>query len=342
MNYLIITFDGFGDGVMYYPIFTEIGKEMPKSSFFYTSNIFFSDDVIKNKIKLPPNFIPAKDSFRKFPKDCWQEVKTFIKNNNIDAVINLRTIGRRFEKDYYDFKDCLISENNGVAFWDDEILKDEERTNINIRNIISKIVEKATGKKLSGDVPNLKELFLKTENPDRILINMHSRGLFKSWEPDKWAQLIQFLVTFGKKVDIYKGSGDEKLYTKNILEKMSPLIRNKLTISQATNLYELGSLLSNTFLVISVDSGIIHLADALGVNSLGIYLTTSPLMWGGITKKFNYVCSSHMSMCKNFYPSFGMCINNKRKCEEISGEKDDINTESVLQKVNEIYNEKKN
>ena len=45
MNYLITTFDGFGDGVIYYPVFREVGNKIPKSEFFYTSNLFFQDKV---------------------------------------------------------------------------------------------------------------------------------------------------------------------------------------------------------------------------------------------------------------------------------------------------------
>ena len=111
---------------------------------------------------------------------------------------------------------------------------------------------------------------------------------------------------------------------------------------QTKNLYDLGRLLQDTFIVISVDSGVVHFSDAIGINSLGIYITTAPLMWGGVTNRFHYVSSNHMFDCKNFYPPFGMCMNNKFKCKEISQGKDDISVETVLEKINQIYNERKN
>lgn len=343
MNFLITTFDGFGDGVMYYPLFKEIGEKMPKSKFFYTPNIFFSDESIKNKVQISPNFIPIKDGFRKFPKNSWEELRVFLKNKNIGAIINLRTIGRRFEHDYYDFKDQLISEKSKILFYDEEILKDKEKIGNNIRNIILKIVRKGIGKRLLCRTSFLKILFPVDKNPNQILINMHSRGSFKSWESKKWADLISFLVLSGKKINIYEGfSEGEQLYTKKVMENLPSFAAKKLTILPATNLRDLIKLLQNASLVISVDSGIIHLADSLGINSLGIYITTSPLMWGGVTKKFHYVNSEHLFSCKNFYPFFGMCMNNKQKCEEISGGKDDINVKFVLKKINEICDEKKN
>ena len=343
MNYLIITFDGFGDGVIYYPVFKEIGENMPESSFFYTSNIFFSDNRIKDKIQIPSNFRPIKDSFRKFSKNYWKEIIIFLKENNIGKIINLRTIGRRFEKDYYDFKDNLIYKNSNIIFYDDEILTNKEKINTNIRNIILKIAQKGTEVKLLYNTSTLRSLFPPVMDSDRILINMHSRGSFKSWESEKWVKLISSLILSGKRVAIYEGFNEnEKLNTKGVVRNLTASTRNKLVILQALNLYELANLLQNTFVLVSVDSGLIHLADSIGVNSIGIYLTTSPFMWGGVTSKFHYVNSDHLFSCKNFYPLFGMCMNNKQKCEEISQGKDDIKVVSVLEKINEIYHEKKN
>ena len=95
-------------------------------------------------------------------------------------------------------------------------------------------------------------------------------------------------------------------------------------------------------MLISVDSGLIHLCDSIGIRSLGIYITTSPIMWGGVSDKFNYIKSKHMANCKNFYPLFGMCMNKKKKCTIISGNKDDIDVKMVLEKAKQIYYEKEN
>src|SRR3989344_5876131 len=72
MNYLITTFDGIGDGGVYFPIFNEIGNKLPRSKFFYTSNIFFEDSSITDKIELPLNFRVIDNNFRKFPKEHWE------------------------------------------------------------------------------------------------------------------------------------------------------------------------------------------------------------------------------------------------------------------------------
>lgn len=343
MNYLISTFDGFGDGVIYYPVFREVGNKIPKSEFFYTSNLFFQDNGIRNKINLPPNFSVIGNEFRKFPKKDWENIYDFLEKNDIKVVINLRFIGRKFEKDYYDFKQWVTLKNSNIVFFDNESLLDDEKINVNVRNIILLIIEKAFKIKLSYNLNMLKEVSQPNKQSDSILINIHSRGTFKQWEVNKWAELISSLTLSDKKTKIYEGFGDlEKSYSNRVIENLQQNTRNKIEVISPLSLGELVEYLRNTFLLISIDSGLIHLADAIGIDSLGIYLTTSSRMWGGITDRFHCVESKHMSSCKNFYPYFGMCINSKVKCEEISGEKDDVSTSDVLSKVDQIFYEKKN
>src|SRR3989338_7434382 len=307
-NYLITTFDGIGNGVVYFSIFNEIGNKLPRSKFFYTSNLFFKDGSIANKIELPLNFRVIDNNFRKFPSEHWEIIYNFLKKNDIRNVINIRFIGMRFEKDYYDFKKWVSLKKSDITFFDDENLQDDEKINVNVRNIVLTIIENALKTKLPYNKNALENVFRPNKKAGCILINIHSRGTFKQWEVNKWIELISSLVLSDKRIKIYEGFGDiEKSYTGNIIE-----------------------FLRDTFLLISIDSGLVHLADSMGINSLGLYITTSPKMWGGITDKFHYVESKHMSTCKNFYPYFGMCMNNKIKCEEVSGEKDDISVSDVL------------
>ena len=49
-----------------------------------------------------------------------------------------------------------------------------------------------------------------------------------------------------------------------------------------------------------------------------------------------------MFTCRNFYPYFGMCMNNKKKCEEISNGRDDIIISDIVKIVEQIFYEKKN
>ena len=268
---------------------------------------------------------------------------SFILENNIKKVINLRTIGRRFEGDYYKFKDWLHGVNSNVDFYDTETLREIEKINVNIRNIILSILKRALKNDFTSDQLLLKSVFNLKEKTDSIAINMHSRGSFKLWEISKWVNLILYLIKSDSKIRIYEGiNQEEKSYTQEVIRNLPVSLASKVEILQPKNLYDASQLLTRSSLLISVDSGYIHLADAIGLYSLGIYITTSPIMWGGVTKKFHYINSEHLFDCKNYYPYFGMCMNNKRKCDAISSGRNDISVESVIGKINQINYEKEN
>jgi len=340
-NYLIITFDGIGDGIIYYPIFQEVGRRVPQSNFFYTTNLLLQDDNVINKIKLPSNFYTADDSFRTFRKKQWGAIYNFLIKNEIKVIINLRFIGRRFEKNYFDFKEWVSLKNNDIIFFDDESLRDSERVNLNVRDIIRFISEKALKIKLNPNMHTFRDVLKRNKQSKSIFINVHSRGTFKLWEISKWASLISNLALLYKDIEIYNGFNySEKRYTEDILKNLDPSIRDTVKIIGPFNLDRFTEVLGDTGLLISVDSGLVHLADSIGTDSLGLYIMTSPEMWGGVTDKFHYVRSEHMSKCRNFYPYFGMCMHNKIKCVSVIDGKDDISVPDVLNKVKQIFYEK--
>jgi ADP-heptose:LPS heptosyltransferase len=340
MNYLIITFDGFGDGVIYQPFLKYICEKNPRSLFFCTSNRFLVDKNLNSKIGTLSNLRLIDDVFRKFSREYWDSIRMFITENKINTIINFRIIGRNFEPNYYEFKEYLSNHNTRVDFYDDESLADEEKLNVNIREIIKSLLNKAFNVTYVNTTFNLKSFFPPNDNASSIVINFHSRGTFKLWEPSNWSGLISTIVLEDKEVRIFDGHDEqEKLYTRKIVDMLSTQIQAKIKIVIQYNLYEIGKILQNTFLLVSVDSGFVHLADSIGINTLGIYVTTSPVMWGGVTDKFHYISSKHMLKCKNFYPYFGMCMNDKKKCEEIL-HRDDISVSDVLMKINKIYGQK--
>lgn len=339
MNYLITTFDGLGDGLIYYPFFKKICEKYPDLLFFITSNILFTDSNISTLIKLPANLKIIDDNFRKFNKDYWNKIQSFIIKNNIHTIINLRIMGRKFEHDYYEFKEQ--SYNNHILFYDDETLNESEIINKNIRDILQVIFHKTFGDEISYDAATLEKLSPLGIRPDHITINFHSRGVFKLWEINKWAEVITFLVNKNIKIKIFSGFNErERAYTQKVLDLLSKNVKLNVDIVNQNELNTIFDDIRNTTLLVSVDSWPIHLADAIGVAILGVYITTSPIMWGGVTNKFHYVISKHLFKCTNFYPYFGICLNNKRKCEEIDGIKDDIPVSDVLDKIIKIYEQK--
>ena len=112
----------------------------------------------------------------------------------------------------------------------------------------------------------------KLEVEEFVLVNPAGGWITKLWEEDKFAQLIDLIYN-----DLHVpslllwGPGERHLADKVARKCITPAI-----VSFSTNLAELIALIGQSRLVISGDSGPLHLASALGIPVVGLYGPTDP------------------------------------------------------------------
>lgn len=112
----------------------------------------------------------------------------------------------------------------------------------------------------------------KLEVEDFILINPGASWITKQWDEDKFAQLIDLIYNdLHVPSLILWGPGERHLADKIARKCITPAL-----ISFSTNLAELIALIGKTRLLVSGDSGPLHLAAALGVPVVGLYGPTDP------------------------------------------------------------------
>lgn len=125
-----------------------------------------------------------------------------------------------------------------------------------------------------------------------ILINPGGGWVTKQWAVDKFAQLIDLIYNdLHIPALILWGPGEKQLADKIARKCISPAV-----ISFSTNLAELVALTHSARLMVSGDTGPLHLASALGVPVVGIYGPTDPLRNGpwnpqDASCSINYECS---------------------------------------------------
>ena len=97
----------------------------------------------------------------------------------------------------------------------------------------------------------------------------------KAWPPYRFAALGRILVADGGALLIIQGPADEDAVqeVRNGLNGVPYLVASGLPV------LNLASLLSRAFLFIGNDSGISHLAAALGIPTIAIFGPTDPLIW---------------------------------------------------------------
>jgi lipopolysaccharide heptosyltransferase I len=112
----------------------------------------------------------------------------------------------------------------------------------------------------------------KLETERFILVNPGGGWITKLWEADKFAQLLDSIYNdLNIPALITWGPGEKHIADRIARKCISPAL-----VSFSTNLSELIALTQRARLVVSGDSGPLHLASAMGVPVVGLYGPTDP------------------------------------------------------------------
>ena len=148
----------------------------------------------------------------------------------------------------------------------------------------------------------------------------------KEWSIEKWSGLINAL-TNQENINIFlTGSPNDSKY-----EKIVKLIKNKKKITNLIGKITLSkttSLIKQADLLISPDSGSMHIAAAVGTKTITLVGPTDPIRWRAYGLKENHIIIKkkiNCSPCGQFYN----CKYNK-KCMSL------IRIEDVIKMVNEL------
>ena len=117
---------------------------------------------------------------------------------------------------------------------------------------------------------------LDTDKPVLAICAGAEFGIAKQWPAHHYAELVNALVECGWQAWFF-GSANDQLITESILADVEPSHLNHCyNLTGTTSLAEAIDLLSYADAVVSNDSGLMHVAAALGKPVTGIYGSTSP------------------------------------------------------------------
>lgn len=152
----------------------------------------------------------------------------------------------------------------------------------------------------------------------KIAINPNARWKTKCWEPEKCAQLADILMDSLNAKVVFVGSPADTDSVENIVARM----KNKpVSMAGKTSVLDLACLLKNMDLLITSDSGPMHMAVAVGIPVIALFGPTDP-------EKTGPYGDSNMVIHKN--SSCEPCF--KRACENIYCMKS-ISVEEVVECV---------
>lgn len=146
--------------------------------------------------------------------------------------------------------------------------------------------------------------FIKDRSIDqkKLLIAIHpgSGSLQKCWPIERFSDLILWLnKELGAQVLIISGPADNK-----IIEKLRERVKDNFKLVDQLPLPNLAAVLRRCDLFIGNDSGITHLAAAVGTSTIAIFGATDPNVWGPRGKRVKILYEK---------VSCSPCISDKRK-----------------------------
>lgn len=105
-----------------------------------------------------------------------------------------------------------------------------------------------------------------------------NRSYLKAWPEIYWQELVKYFVALGNLVYLSGAPGDHE-QTKQFIKKLGA--DNAVNIAGRYSLSELSRFIENEIeLVVSVNTGILHLAASTGVPVIGLHGPTNPVRWG--------------------------------------------------------------
>ncbi len=146
---------------------------------------------------------------------------------------------------------------------------------------------------------NLPNISIEGEFEDSNYVVVHmfpggSRSYLKEWGEDNWIALVGSLARLGLKVYLTgaKSDGKRAMRIKDEVGSEKVVVTAGMFSLRGTAL-----LLKSSKLVISVDTGVMHLASALGCNLIALHGPSSPWRWGPLSDNATVFYRNRIGPC---------------------------------------------
>ncbi|MCX5890465.1 MAG: glycosyltransferase family 9 protein [Deltaproteobacteria bacterium] len=141
-----------------------------------------------------------------------------------------------------------------------------------------------------------------------------SRAYMKEWPRENWLKVALFCLSRGWAVVLTGGGGDYE----RAQDFANELCSKEMVVNLAgyLPLEQLPSLLGKSKLVVSIDTGVMHMASAVGSRLIAIHGPTSPLRWGPLNSNAkvirieNLTCSPCLHLGFEYYCDSNYCMQN--------------------------------
>jgi ADP-heptose:LPS heptosyltransferase len=139
----------------------------------------------------------------------------------------------------------------------------------------------------TSDIDSFAQLAHKYNLQPKKYCCVHSgaRDTKRWWEPEKFAKVADMLTEKGYNV-VLTGTEIEAETVRNVEQK---LVHPAINLVGKTDLGTLAALVKNSRMLFSNDTGVSHIASALEVASVVIFLASDPIRWAPLNRELHQV-----------------------------------------------------
>ncbi|MFH1612275.1 MAG: glycosyltransferase family 9 protein [bacterium] len=308
---LIIRLSSIGDVLLTTPIIKAL-REKYKNSYIAFVVEPKSYEIIKDNSYLDKIFIFHKQEFeQKLKKNIknlpivFQEIKDFvakIKEEKFDLVIDLHNVDRSAFLSIFSKAKYKIGDNKQLLniFLNKKIKTSGRKKHIveNYLEIVKSLgimeIEKKPNINFLEEDENFANVFLKKYSiqPKKLIgINPFASWPTNLWVPQYYAKVIDFLNCKGYSTIIF-GQNENNPYLKEVINSLKT---TSIIAIGKTNLTQLAALIKQCSLLITPDTGPMHIATAVGTKVLALFgpanpISTGPLGENNLVIKKNFFC----------------------------------------------------
>lgn len=111
-----------------------------------------------------------------------------------------------------------------------------------------------------------------------------SAAKLKEWPVGRWIALAEDVAADRYDV-IFTGAANQRMLNDTVIAEVKGSLRSRMRNAAGASLRETARLLSGADLVVSVDTGVMHMAAALGVPLVALHGPSSPQRWGPVSER---------------------------------------------------------
>jgi ADP-heptose:LPS heptosyltransferase len=333
---LFLDFDGLGSACIAVGLLRELERRWPNVRYTYPENALLRDPVLNARAGLSGLLRTTPALWRRCAPEDWPRLRDLVVTLELDTVVNFRNPDPADDDRYLRFMDWLDEQGVDVRHHDLYDLGDVN--GLAVAERMRALLARA-GLPVAPPTPGWLAGPTAGERHDGPVVGVFPSASMpsKRWPTRAWTAFVATLLACddGATVDVLVGASDSELDDAlDVLTGLSVGVADRVQLVPHSHLATLAERLQRMDVLVANDTGVAHLAAALGVPTVSIHLSTRAAVWGADPRPGRTVESLVGARCRCQRPQQGNCTRHYGACDAPCHH--DVSVADVVRAVDDV------